>query len=139
MVSSFLVFLSKFRNSSRCKLIVPKQYLTTGIASDLIICILLFALNSVSKSNLTLLRLFPVLSSFQSMGYEPCICWGVASGNIEMNVKNWKHGKTTRLGIISLFIRLSGLHQWWIFSQWNRCLLWPHSEPGTIGMVVNWG
>ena len=56
MVSIFLVFRSSFCSSSWCQLIIPKLYLSTGTANDPIAWILLFALNSVPKTSLNLLK-----------------------------------------------------------------------------------
>ena len=56
MVSSFLVFLSRFCCSSWCQLPFPKLYPSTGTANDPIAWILFFALNSVPKTNLSPLQ-----------------------------------------------------------------------------------
>jgi hypothetical protein len=66
--------------------IVPKLYLRTGTVSDLITCILLFTLNPVSKTKLTLLRLCPVSSNFQSTGFEPQYLLRGCTGNIELSL-----------------------------------------------------
>jgi len=56
MVSSFLVFQSSFCSSSWCQLTIPKLYLSTGTANDPVAWILFFALNSVPKISLNLLK-----------------------------------------------------------------------------------
>jgi hypothetical protein len=55
IVGKFLVFVSHFC-SSLCKLIIWNLNLSTGTASDPVACILFFALNSVFKINLHLLK-----------------------------------------------------------------------------------
>ena len=61
MVSSFLVFQSSFCSSSWCQLTIPKLYLSTGTANDPIAWILFFALNSVPKTSLNLIK-YPLFS-----------------------------------------------------------------------------
>jgi len=67
-VSSFLVFLSSFWNSGH-QLTIPKAYLSTGTANDLIDWILFFELNSVHKTNLNLLKY-----SFFNFSFS-FLCW----------------------------------------------------------------
>ena len=64
MVSSFLVFLPRFCNSSWSQLIIPKLYLSAGTAHDPVAWILFFALNSVPKTNLSLLKYYLFNFSF---------------------------------------------------------------------------
>ena len=72
MVSIF-VFLS---SSSWCQLILPKQNLSTGTAFDLAVWILFFALNSVPKINLNLLKysFFNLLSHSYTLRHGSLLC-----------------------------------------------------------------
>jgi hypothetical protein len=67
--SRFLVFRSSFCSSSWCQFTIPKLYLSTGTPHDPIAWILFFALNSVLKTSLKLLKY-----SFYSFSFS-FVCW----------------------------------------------------------------